>query len=68
MLRLLSIIFKSRVLRILIKTVGSLASAFVVISGYLIFLDSNSKKKEFETDFGEVEIEDEEEEEIPPTP
>lgn len=45
MLRLLIRIYNSKILRFFFKIIGSLASAMIVISGYLLFLDYSSKRK-----------------------
>ncbi len=65
------IIFKilnSKLLKLLVKIIGGLASAMIVISGYLAIVDQGSKKKEFENeiddpdDVNEINLDPEKEE------
>ena len=59
MINLLIKIFKSPVIKILFKTVGSIASAILAISGYLLVLNYSVRSKQ-----GDPET-DQEEESVP---
>jgi len=51
MIRPIINIFNSRLFKIFIRIIGSLASAIIVISGYLAFLNYNSRyNKDLSTD------------------
>lgn len=61
MIRLIINIINSRLFKIFIKIIGSLASAVIVISGYLAFLNySNRYSKEINPDekIDQAELED----------
>lgn len=55
MFRIIARIFNSKLLRILLKIIGSLASAMIVISGYLAIVDLSSKKKDAEAEIDELD-------------
>ncbi|MCP4296625.1 MAG: hypothetical protein GY786_13555 [Proteobacteria bacterium] len=61
-------ILNSKLLKFFVKVIGSLASAMIVISGYLAIVDQSSKKKEFENeiddpnDVDEINLDPEKEE------
>ena len=46
MFKIIRKIFQSRILRIVLRFIGSLASAIILVSGYLHFQNSNMKNKE----------------------
>ena len=59
MFRLLFKILSSRLFKLLFRMIGSVASALLVISGYLFYLNLNSKYRSSESDMiDESEFED----------